>query len=116
MINSVGLNTTGSINYREEESLKATQNLEQKTTKDSRDSLNNPTENVSKAAQTSTDIVVSSGKNLNQIVLEKNNPPKELDKSVETNRDLKSISMTSALGTQADENALPSEVNSRTGV
>ena len=116
MVNSIGLNTTSSINYREEENFKATQNLEQKTTKDSRDSLNNPTESVSKTAQTSTDIVLASGKSLNQIVLEKNNPPKELDKNVEMNRDINSISTTSAIGTQADENALPSEINSRTDV
>ena len=81
MIDSVNFNAIGSVNYREKEDVKETQKLTQQTTKDARDSLNNPTENVSKTAQTSTDIVVSSGKNLNQIVLEKTNPPKELDKN-----------------------------------
>ncbi len=113
MIDSVNFNAIGSVNYREKEDVKETQKLTQQTTKDARDSLNNPTENVSKTAQTSTDIVVSSGKNLNQIVLEKTNPPKELDKNSAVNRDLGSISTTSSIGTQANENSLPSEIDAK---
>ena len=80
-----------------------------------RDALAQPTADTTKTAQTGTDIVVASGKNLNQVVIENSAPVKssEIGRSTSEERDLGSISTLSKLGTQADDNALPAEIDAK---
>lgn len=111
------LNSIGSNRNYLEETLNEKQNVAQANTKAGRDALNHPSVDTTKTAQTATDIVISSGKNLNQIVIENsvpgNNTATDIDKDESTNRNLGTISTTSAIGTQAEENALPSEINAK---
>ena len=84
-------------------------------TKNHRDALAQPAADTTKTAQTASDIVVSSGKNLNQGVIENSAPvkPNDVGRSASEERDLGSISTLSPLGTQADKNMLPPEVNAK---
>ncbi len=111
MVESINSQANSNI---QENTFFTTQQAEKKE-KVTRDSLSTPTENVSKTAQTSSDIVVSSGKNLNQIVIENSNGVsiKDQDLSAETFRNLKVSSTESVLGTRSDNNALPAEINSK---
>lgn len=115
-ISSTNLNKVQDI-YIDDERLQQTQKTAQNqvVTKNSRDALSQPAADTTKTAQTSTDIVVSSGKkNLNQIVLELSIPKfNEIAREASKERDLGSISTESPLGTQADKNMLPPDVSAK---
>lgn len=114
-ISSIGSNGSNK-NYLDEVSNEKLNTVQVNNNKTDRDALNHPAANIAKTAQTATDIVISSGKNLNQIVLENtvpSNNAKEIEKDTTINRNLGVASTTSALGTQADENTLPSEINAK---
>ncbi len=110
-ISSIGSNR----NYLTE-TVNEKQNVAQINTKTGRDALSHPNVDTIKTAQTATDIVISSGKNLNQVVIENSIPNRtenDIDKDGVSNRNLGTISTTSAIGTQAEENSLPSEITSK---
>ena len=114
-ISSIGSNNSNK-NYLDEVSNEKLNTVQVNKNKTGRDALNHPTADITKTAQTATDIVVSSGKNLNQIVIENTVPgsnAKDIDKDTSINRNLGVSSTTSAIGTQADENVLPSEINAK---
>lgn len=114
-ISSTNLNKVQDI-YIDDERLQQTQKTAQNqvVTKNSRDALSQPAADTTKTAQTSTDIVVSSGKNLNQIVLEHSIPKfNEIAREASKERDLGSISTESPLGTQADKNMLPPDISAK---
>ncbi len=104
-------------NYLDEVSPERQNTVQVNNNKTGRDALNHPTADVTKTAQTATDIVISSGKNLNQIVIENtvpgNESVKNIDKDTAINRNLGIATTTSATGTQSDENALPAEINAK---
>ncbi len=111
-INSIGVTQN---NYSEEtiqNELRQTEEIE-KTERQS--PLQNPTTDLAKTAQTSTDIVVASGINLNQIVISENAPRKEeIGKDDNTvNKTVSALSTQSAIGTTTEENALPSEIQTK---
>lgn len=112
MVSSINSDTRNSIVLPDSQQgfIQAT---EQKTTQNNQKPLSNPTENIAKTAQTSSDIVISSGKNLNQVVIEKNAPLQEMDKNQALNRDLGVIDTTSPTGAQADMNALPPDISAK---
>lgn len=103
--------------YIEDERLQQARELSsnQISTKNHRDALAQPAEDTTKTAQTATDIVVASGKNLNQVVIENSAPvkPNETGRVPSEERDLGSISTLSPLGTQADKNVLPPEISAK---
>lgn len=114
-ISSVGSNDSNK-NYLNEVSNEKLNTVQVNNNKTGRDALNHPTADITKTAQTATDIVISSGKNLNQIVIENTVPSnnvKDIEKDTTTNRNLGVASTTSAIGTHADENVLPSEINAK---
>lgn len=114
-ISSTNLNKVQDI-YIDDERLQQTQKTAQNqvVTKNSRDALSQPAADTTKTAQTSTDIVVSCGKKLNQIVLELSIPKfNEIAREASKERDLGSISTESPLGTQADKNMLPPDVSAK---
>ncbi len=102
-------------NYSEEAIQNKTRKNEELEVQQRRDTLQSPTTDLAKTAQTSTDIIISSGKNLNQIVLENSTPRKEEvgndDNTI--NKNLSTLSTQSAIGTTADINALPSEIQAK---
>ena len=103
-------------NYINDEQLQQPQPVVVKqTTQNHRDALAQPAANTTKTAQTATDIVISSGKNLNQVVIENSAPvkPNEAGRTPTEERDLGSISTQSTIGTQADKNALPAEISAK---
>ena len=114
-ISSTNLNKVQS--YIEDERLQQPQKVadNQISTKNHRDALAQPAADTTKTAQTATDIVISSGKNLNQVVIENSAPvkPNETGRNPSQERDLGSISTLSPLGTQADKNALPPEISAK---
>ena len=114
-ISSTHLNKTQS--YIEDERLQRPQEVpsNQISTKNQRDALAQPAADTTKTAQTATDIVISSGKNLNQVVIENSAPvkPNETGRSASAERDLGSISTLSPIGAQADKNVLPPEISSK---
>ena len=85
------------------------------STKNQRDPLAQPAANVTETAQAGNDVIISSGKNINQIVLENSAPIKsnETGRSPSQERDLHSISTLSPLGAQADKNVLPPEISAK---
>lgn len=114
-ISSIGSNDSNK-NYLNEVSNEKLNTVQVNNNKTGRDALNHPTADITKTAQTATDIVISSGKNLNQIVIENTTPAnnvKDIEKDTTINRNLSIASTTSAIGTQADENVLPSEINAK---
>ena len=113
-ISSINTNDLGPQNI-EKENLNTEQKKVNINTQKSRDALSSPTHDMTKTAQVSTDIAVSTGKNLNQIVIENTIPnnTRDIDKNSIINRDLGSISTTSAIGTQADKNVPPAEISAK---
>ena len=114
-ISSTNLNKVQS--YIEDERLQQPQKLanNQISTKNQRDALAQPAADTTKTAQTATDIVISSGKNINQIVIENSAPvkPNEIGRSASEERDLGSISTLSPLSAQADKNTPPPEISAK---
>lgn len=114
-ISSTNLNKVQ--NPIEDERLKQPQqlNANQISTKNQRDALAQPSADTTKTAQTATDIVVSSGKNINQVVIENSAPvkPNETGRTPSQERDLGSISTLSPLGAQADKTVLPPEISAK---
>lgn len=113
---NAGINV--SSNYNEEEIRNETKKKGDLEVQQRQAPMQSPTTDLAKTAQTSTDIVVASGKNLNQIVLENNAPRKEeISKDDNTiNKNLSSLSTQSAIGATTDINALPPEIQTRNDV
>ena len=115
-ISSTHLSTKDEYNIKNEY-LKQPQELttNQISTKNQRDALAQPAADTTKTAQTATDIVISSGKTLPQLVIENTAPVKanETGRSASAERDLGSISTLSPIGAQADQNVLPPEISAK---
>ena len=115
---SGSISSIGTIqNNYSEESIQNELRKAEETKKTERQSpLENPTTDLAKTAQTSTDIVVANGGiNLNQIVIAETAPRKEeIGKDDNTvNKAVSALSTQSAIGTTAEENGLPSEIQTR---
>lgn len=73
-----------------------------------------PEAGTAKIAQTTTDAAISSGKTIPQVVIENSDQNiTKMERMDTLNRDLGVSPVKSDIGTVADENALPSEINSR---
>lgn len=120
MSGSINFNTNinTNANYSEEAVVNELRKNEEVEKTERQAPLQSPTTDLAKTAQTSTDIVVASGKNLNQIVLENNAPRKEeISKDDNTsNKEISALSTQSAIGTTADINALPPEIQARNDI
>ena len=102
-------------NYSEEAIQNELRKTEETEKTERQSPLENPTTDLAKTAQTSTDIVVASGMNLNQIVIAETAPRKEeigKDDNI-LNKAVSALSTQSAIGTTAEENSLPSEIQTR---
>ena len=67
-----------------------------------------------KIAQATTDVAISSGKTIPQVVMENSDRSvAKMERMDMLNRDLGVSPVKSDIGTVVDENALPSEINSR---
>ena len=115
-ISSIGITQN---NYSE----KAIQNelrQTEETEKTERQSpLQHPTTDLVKTAQTSTDIIVANGGiNLPQIVIANTAPRKEEigQDDTQLNKAVSALGTQSAIGTIADENALPPEIQARNDI
>ena len=121
MPGAINLNTNINTanNYTEEaiqNELRQTEEIE-KTERQS--PLQNPTTDLAKTAQTSTDIVLANGGiNLNQIVIAETAPRKEEigQDDTQLNKAVSGLSTQSITGATAEENALPPEVQTRNDI
>lgn len=118
-MDAVNLTTNTSAIRNLDEELRQTK-TNQTNTVNSRDALTSPTTDLAKTAQVATDIVVASSAsgNLNQLVIEKNNPAaiqKVEDANLALNRNVGAIATQSNIGTQSDVNALAAEINAKSG-
>ena len=101
-------------NYGEIAAVREAQNIAQAENKTNREAATTPAANTIKAAQAMTDAVIASGKQLSQVVAENSDQSvKKMERMDVLNRDLEIAPVKSGIGTVADENALPSEINSR---
>lgn len=114
-ITSTSLNAISDYPVQDSIDNEVQKRLQESTTKSSQDPQSQPTANTNKAAQSSNDIVISSGKTVGQVVMEHSAPNKlNENRTTSEGRDL-GVSITeSAIGTQADKNALSAEINSKT--
>lgn len=115
-ISSVGITPN---NYSEEAIQNELRQTEEIEKSERQSPLQNPTTDLAKTAQTSTDIIVANGGiNLNQIVIAENAPRKEEIGQDDTklNKAISGLSTQSAIGTTAEENALPPEVQTRNDI
>ena len=73
-----------------------------------------PEAGTAKIAQATTDVAISSGKTIPQVVIEDSDQSiTKMERMDTLNRDLGVSPVKSDIGTVVDENALPSEINSR---
>ncbi|MDR2769559.1 MAG: hypothetical protein LBB19_03310 [Puniceicoccales bacterium] len=123
MFNSINTNlSTGSLPLQNEE-LTHQKNQSAQITTQRQDPLSKPTQDVAKAAQTATDIVVASDvesalkKTLGQIVIENTIRKREQDERIEADTNLKrnigSTDGRSAIGTANMEGLPPAEINAK---
>ncbi|MDR2396639.1 MAG: hypothetical protein LBD69_02205 [Puniceicoccales bacterium] len=123
MLNSINANlSTGSLPLQNEE-LANQKNQSTQITAQRQDPLSKPAQDVVQAAQTATDIVVSSDaesslkKTLGQIVIENTIHKREESERVEADtnlkRDIGSTDGTSAIGTVSMEGLPPAEINAK---
>ncbi|MDR0393172.1 MAG: hypothetical protein LBH52_03000 [Puniceicoccales bacterium] len=123
MFNSINTNLpAGSLPLQNEE-LANQKNQSTQITAQRQDPLSKPTQDVVKAAQTTTDIAVASDvesslkKTLGQIVIENTIRKREQDERVDADtnlkRDIGSTNGTSAIGTVSMEGLPPAEINAK---
>ena len=115
-ISSIGVTQN---NYSEEDIQNELRQTEEIEKIERQSPLQNPTTDIVKTAQTSTDIVVANGGiNLNQIVIAENAPRKEeigQDDNI-TNKAISGLSTQSVTGATAEEDALPPEIQTRNDI
>lgn len=91
-----------------------TQNTARVENKTNRETPTAPEAGTAKIAQATTDAAISSGKTIPQVVMENSDRSvTKMERMDMLNRDLGISSVKSDIGTVADENALPPEINSR---
>ena len=91
-----------------------TQNTAQVENQTNRETPTAPEAGATKIAQATTDAAISSGKTIPQVVMENSDRSvAKMERMDMMNRDLGVSPVKSDIGTVADENALPSEINSR---
>ena len=91
-----------------------TQNTAQVENKTNRETPTAPEAGATKIAQATTDAAISSGKTIPQVVMENSDRGVgKMERMDMLNRDLGVSPVKSDIGTIADENALPPEINSR---
>ena len=117
MSGSINLNTNinTAANYSEEAIQNELRKTEETEKTERQSPLQNPTTDLAKTAQTSTDIVVASGMNLNQIVIAETAPRKEevgQDDNV-INKAVSALGTKSITGATAEENSLPPEIQTK---
>ena len=91
-----------------------TQTTAQVENKTNRETPTAPEAGATKIAQATTDAAISSGKTIPQVVMENSDRSvAKMERMDMLNRDLGVSPVKSDIGTVAEENALPSEINSR---
>ena len=108
------ISTISNQNYGEIAILREIQNTAQTENKTNRETPTAPEAGTTKTAQAVTDAVIASGKTLPQVVMENcDQSIKKMERMDMLTRDLDVAPVKSDIGTVSDENALPTEINSR---